>query len=464
METTLREPVAGSLWAGILANDRWIIFAFAVGAAAIWYFSEPIVFTNDSFGYLGSAKYLVGLTSQGVPYYRMPLFPIFLVATGVAYDTFTWFVLAQTTLGILMVMIFHDGLRAYSRPAAFIAASIFIMTFVSFVYSKSVMTEQLYLFGLVLCVAASLKYFRSGTRWHLALIAVAIMIMMLTRVQGFLIGAVVLPFLLYVHSSQWRSILAAAAVVLFVVGSYAVVYSMQVRKHNPADANAAPSLSNAVGKYLFMVPYLDAERYFGWRIVLPQNGPASKKMFELVSDTPADLAHWWAIWQGLDQKIGVAAANQLLLQVTIEAALAHPFKSAAVYGHNLLAATYRLNSPYVWQHPPVTIASDRLDREFKRSGNQAQVTVLAHVLNPFFHACLLAATVFMLLMIGNHGPAWLLCLSLYAYNILAIAASGAPEGRVVFYGLPVLLAALVTAQSQPWLAQLWRRNTAPQSA
>ena len=464
MQNSLREPAATGLWVLILAYDRWIIFACALAAGTIWYLSEPIVFTNDSFGYLGSAKYLVGLTSQGVPYYRMPLFPILLVVTGVAYDTFFWFVLAQTALGIVMVMIFHAGLRGYSRSAAFMATVILTSTFVPFVYSKSVMTEQLYLFGLILCVAASLNYFRSGNRLQAALIALAVIIMTLTRVQGFLIGIVVVPFLLYANSSQWQFILSAAAVAVLVIGTYAFAYSMQVRKHNLADANASPSLSNSVGKYLFMVPYLDSERYFGWRIVLPENGPASAKMFELVGEAPADLERWWAIWQGLDKKIGIAAANQLLLQVTIEAALAHPLKTAVVYGHNLLATTYRLNSPYVWQHPPVTIASEKLTREFKQSGDQTQVTLLARLVNPFFRASLLAATILTLLMLGNHGAAWLFCLSLYGYNILAIAASGAPEGRVVFYGLPLLLATLVTAQSQPWLAKLWRCRVAAQSA
>ena len=448
----------------IVRYDRWIVLVCALIAACIWYSSEPIVFTNDSFGYLGAAKYLAGLSSQGVPYYRMPLLPIFLLVTGVAYDTFFWFVLAQTALGILMVMIFHAGLRGNSRPAALAATLIFTFTFVPFVYSKSVMTEQLYLFGLILCVAASLNYFRSGNRLQLALIAVAIMIMMLTRVQGFLIGAVVLPFLLYVHASQWRSLLAATASVALVIGIYAAAYSMQVRKYSLADASTSPSLSNSVGKYLFMVPYLDAERYFGWRIVLPENGPASAKMFELAGDAPADLNRWWAIWQGLDKKIGVSAANQLLLQVTVEAALAHPLKTAVVYGHNLLAATYQLNSPYVWLHPPVTIESEKLEREFRQSGDQTKVTLLARLVNPFFRASLLTATVFVLLTLGSHGPAWLFCLSLYGYNILAIGASGAPEGRVVFYGLPLLLATLVTAQSQLWLTKLWRRHTAPQQA
>ncbi len=434
--------------------DRSMALACAVVAAAVWFYSQPIVFTNDSFGYLSSAKFIVGQVSHGVPYYRMPLFPLWLVVTGVpTLGTFKWFILAQSMLGILMVMIFHDGLRDYSRPAGLIATAVFTLTFVPFVYSKSVMTEQLYLFGLILCLASTLGYLRAATTWRLALVALGVAVTLFTRVQGIGIGLVVLPFLIFRHPRHWRAIAAAACAVLIAVAAYSVVYSAQVRKHSMMRADAAgaePALSNAVGKYLFMVPYLDAYRYFGWRIVTPSNGPGSAKLFTLVDDGEKQptLTQWWAIWQTLDGKIGVASANDLLLRVTIEAVIAHPWKAAALYGYNLIAATYRLNSSYVWEHPRVTIDDESLNREFVQSGDQSSVTLLAKVVNPLFHAALIAATILVIATAGAQGLAWGFCVALYAYNLATIAVSGAPEGRIVFYGLPLLLAALATARSK----------------
>jgi hypothetical protein len=247
----------------------------------------------------------------------------------------------------------------------------------------------------------------------------------------------------------------AAALVTLTMGAYAFAHSAQVRRHQlfHSQTAIAPSLSNSVGKYLFMVPYLDAERYFGWKIVQPSNGPASAKLFALVGDKPANLTQWWAIWQTLDKEIGIVASNNLLLQATIEAAIAHPFKSALIYGHNLVVSTFRLNSPYVWQHPPVTIDDTRLNDEFKRSGDQSSVTLLASLVNPLFHTALIITTILVLLSIGPHGAAWTFCVMLYGYNLLSIAASGAPEGRIVFYGLPLLLAALATIKARPWVLQ-----------
>jgi hypothetical protein len=457
LDTRKHSATASGLWSLIIAHDRWLVFAIAILAALVWYSSEPIVFTNDSFGYVASSKYLAGVSARGVPYYRMPLYPIFLVVTGVAgYSTFFWLVLAQTALGIAMVVVFHDGLRGYSRTGAVLATMVFAATFVPFVYSKSVMTEQLYLSGLILCLSSTLSYLQTGSQFRLMLVGASILVMMLTRVQGVFIGFVVFPFLLFFRPQFWKPIVAVAVGVAIVMTTYAFVYSAQVRNHESYLSQSATetSLSNSMGKYLFMVPYLDAERYFGWRIVQPENGPASATLFSLTEDKPPTLDQWWGIWEGLDLKIGVAASNSLLLRVTAEAVLAHPIKMAVLYGHNLAIATFRLNSPYVWQHPPVTIDDERLNSEFKRSGDQTTVTPLAEVVNPLFRGALILSTILVLLTVGSHGPAWTLCIMLYAYNLLSIAVSGAPEGRIVFYALPLLLAAAVTAQGQPYLLRL----------
>jgi hypothetical protein len=457
LETRKHSATASGVWSLIIANDRWVVFAIAILAALVWYSSEPIVFTNDSVGYVAASKYLAGVSARGVPYYRMPLYPIFLVVTGVAsYSTFFWLVLAQTALGIAMVVVFHDGLRSYSRTGAVLATVIFAATFVPFVYSKSVMTEQLYLSGLILCLSSALHYLQTGSRFRLVLVGASILVMMLTRVQGVFIGFVVFPFLLFFRPQFWKPIVAVAVGVAVVMSTYAFVYSAQVRNHESYLSQSATetSLSNSMGKYLFMVPYLDAERYFGWIIVQPDNGPASATLFSLTEDKPPTLDQWWAIWEGLDLKIGVAASNSLLLRVTTEALLAHPIKMAVLYGHNLAIATFRLNSPYVWQHPLITIDDERLNSEFKRSGDQTTVTPLAKWVNPLFRGALIISTILVLLTVGSLGPAWALCIMLYVYNLLSIAVSGAPEGRIVFYALPLLLAAGVTARGQPYLLRL----------
>ena len=110
LETRKHSSTAAGVWSLIIAHDRWVVFAIAILAALVWYSSEPIVFTNDSFGYVAASKYLAGVSARGVPYYRMPLYPVFLVVTGAKLQHIFWLVLA--TAGIAIVVVFHDGFAA----------------------------------------------------------------------------------------------------------------------------------------------------------------------------------------------------------------------------------------------------------------------------------------------------------------------------------------------------------------
>ena len=136
-----------------------------------------------------------------------------------------------------MVVVFHDGLRSYSRTGAVLATVVFAATFVPFVYSKSVMTEQLYLSGLILCLSSTLNYLQTGSRFRLVLVGASILAMMLTRVQGVFIGLVVFPFLLFFRPQFYKSIMAVAVGVAVVMSMYAFVYSAQVRITNRTSRN-----------------------------------------------------------------------------------------------------------------------------------------------------------------------------------------------------------------------------------
>src|SRR5262249_57765960 len=73
--------------------------------------------------------------------------------TGVpGHQTYVWFILTQLVLGIVSVMLMHDCLRRISKSLGLVATALYIATFIGFVYSKSIMTEEIYLFGWCLCI------------------------------------------------------------------------------------------------------------------------------------------------------------------------------------------------------------------------------------------------------------------------------------------------------------------------
>jgi hypothetical protein len=47
--------------AWVLRNDRLVMASAVALTAAIWYLSEPIIVTYDTFAYLNAAKFFVGM-------------------------------------------------------------------------------------------------------------------------------------------------------------------------------------------------------------------------------------------------------------------------------------------------------------------------------------------------------------------------------------------------------------------
>jgi hypothetical protein len=138
------KPPPALTW--VLRNDRLTIACLAALSAAIWYLSEPIIVTYDTFAYLNAAKFIAGLEDGSLTYFRPPLLPLLLAVTGVpAHQTYFWFILTQLVLGIAAVVLMHDCLGVISRSLGLIGAALFIATFMAFVHYKSIMTEEIYL-------------------------------------------------------------------------------------------------------------------------------------------------------------------------------------------------------------------------------------------------------------------------------------------------------------------------------
>src|SRR5262249_2167786 len=266
-----------------LRNDRLVVALAAAISAIIWYLVEPIVVTHDTFAYLIAAKFIAGVDGGSFSYFRPPLLPLLLAATGVASrQTYFWFTLAQLALGMASVLLVHDCLRRISKLIGLIATGLFVITFVGFVYSKSVMTEQIYLFGWCLCINGGLTYLWTGALLRLMQVIVALLILALTRTQGAYVIAIVLPLLAIGRPRRLPAVAVALVAYLSVVFSYGKVHAVMARSIQSATAWIDVSsfgISDSTGKMLFMVPYYDVYRRLGKPIIATENGPASGRMF-----------------------------------------------------------------------------------------------------------------------------------------------------------------------------------------
>jgi len=476
------DPPPALAWT--LRNDRLVVALAAAISAIIWYLVEPIVVTHDTFAYLIAAKFIAGVEGGSFTYFRPPLLPLLMAVTGVpGRQTYVWFILTQLVLGIASVMLMHDCLRRISKSLGLVATALYIATFIGFVYSKSIMTEEIYLFGWCLCINGGLAYLWTGAPLRLAQTTVALLILALTRAQGAYVIVAVLPILALARQRQLPAISMALVAYLLIVFGYGKLHASMARAIDDGERPIQVSklgISDSTGKMLFMVAYNDVYQRWGVATVAPENGPASKRMFEELNayySTPGLLAgmkdelfrrfagkphdllqtmqrepdaqYWFSIWGALDDRMGAAASDALLLRVTLEAILAHPFSIALTYGRNFVVAFFLADSPYTWKHrtfgPEWT--GPYLAKEAQASGDSSVATPLDRALDVIF------PTLRFLVVVGTIivAPfAWrsrwrlsfVFCLALVAYNQATVALAATAENRYTFYIVPPLLVAV----------------------
>jgi hypothetical protein len=472
-------------WLWLIKHDRLIVALAAIVTAVTWYLVEPIIVTFDTFAYLNAAKFIAGVQGGTFAYFRPPSLPALLAATGVpGRQTFVWFTLAQLALGVVSVMLMHDTLRRISRPLGLIATGLFVATFMAFVHSKSIMTEEIYLFGWCLCINGGLIYLWTGSSLRLAQVTVALLILALTRVQGAYVVVAVLPILAIGWPRRAPAIAVALIAYLSIVLGYGKLHASMARSmtdvEKPIDVSAL-GISDTTGKMLFFVAYYDVYNRLGRTAVAPENGPASKRMFEELRAyyaTPGHLTatmdqqlygrfagrpdvllqtmerepnhqYWWAIWQALDDRLGAAESDALLLRATFETLVAHPLLIALTYSRNFIVAFFLAQSPYVWKHRsfgPEWIGPG-LAKEAQASGDSAVATPLARMLDVLFPTARVLVVIGAIIVApfawrSRWRMGFVLCVTLVVYNQATVALGAAAENRYTFYIFPALLAAV----------------------
>jgi hypothetical protein len=184
-----------------------------------------------------------------------------------------------------------------------------------------------------------------------------------------------------------------------------------------------------------------------------------EKLFRRFSGRPDDLLkamqrepdtqYWFSIWPALDERLGAAESDALLLRVTLEAILAHPFSIMSTYGRNFFVAFFVADSSYVWTHPtfgPEWTGPD-LAKEEQASGDSSVPTALARVLDLLFPALRFLVVVGAIIVApfawrSRWRMSFVFCVTLVVYNQAAVALAATPESRYTFYIVPPLLAAV----------------------
>ena len=283
--------------------DLLALVVLSASCQALYLAMTRIAFDCDALTFVEMARSLSGQTGHYLPF-RGIGYPAFLVATGQTFfGTFYGTIAVQALLGIATPPLVYLTLRPVSRSAALLAAGILIATSLPFMYAKVMIPQQLFMFLVVGTAYCFSRYYFTRDPRFIYLIGILGVLALFTRGEGLpllpifaLLSGV---WVLRDSRNQVGHFVLAGVVTAVVFFSYSVARSVVLK-----DPSVRTSLSNWGGRQLFLQPYyIQNEQLMRFRrhvlgtekegdpeprLVQPDNGPASKRFYELMVDLYSD--------------------------------------------------------------------------------------------------------------------------------------------------------------------------------
>jgi hypothetical protein len=458
------------------------LVAISAIVVAVWVFAKPIVFTYDTFTYIDVARELASGRATNSFYFRLPIYPAILWAfriVDLSHSVF-WLIVFQSCLAVASVWLFYLAARLLETRGAVIMSVLFVVSLLPFSNVKYIMTEQTFFFETMLALYGLIAYLtaRSNPESLLSMVIMTVgaALMMLTRPQGAYVGPVLL---VTTAALAWRRARFPAMGAVLLI---ALVWSVQTIDHRWRSGSWKSAgnfdASHTVGKQLFFTFYLEAPSKVNIRIS-PENGPATaelKKMLleEVVKPTNSartkgylgqiapeqvpdyvaqmfdgtwpDSNLYWTAFFGLDERLGLAGSDRLLLRVSLEAALAYPLQTTWL----LLRKTFEiycnpleLPVPLHPEFPPGTFQPP-LSKEIAAAGNYSNPTEfdLAADRATRWLMCAAILVVILTLPIAICYPTWRVTIALLIFGLylnMVVVLGSLPIFRYAIYAIPLTL-------------------------
>lgn len=234
---TFREPVF------------WVWLLSTVVGFAFWWIA-PLVYTNDSGGYIEDARALLGVKDAHYAYWRTPGFPLLLALTGVATrSTLHVLVIAHLLMGILIPILIYYALVWIDRQMAVVASMVCVASLVPFVFVAYIMPTQLFSFTVVLMLYVASRYLATKRPCYLYVQAAACFVVVMARPQGSYLYVVAFAAgFLFDRRDFWHWI---AALGLLLLSQYAY---MAARPYFVSSITASPIVLIPAGEGRNLLP------------------------------------------------------------------------------------------------------------------------------------------------------------------------------------------------------------------
>jgi hypothetical protein len=133
---------------------------------AVWVYTKPIVFSQDTLTYIHHARELqLRTTLPGALFSRTPGLPLVLLlfhVTDLKHSVF-WLIVFHSVLAVATCWLFYLTARLIDRGSALIISLVFIATMLPFMNVKYIMTEQMFLFATMLSAYGLVSYLMART-------------------------------------------------------------------------------------------------------------------------------------------------------------------------------------------------------------------------------------------------------------------------------------------------------------
>ncbi|MFA6449041.1 MAG: hypothetical protein WCX65_06235 [bacterium] len=336
--------------------DRKLILAVSVAAALIVMFVFPVYFTSDSRSYLERAMELVGGGSHDPlfkSFIRPPGYPLMMLLTGVVgLGTFKLLILVQTLMGLLIPqMIYGIGARV-NRTTAIWSAMLSAVSLIPFICMKSVMTEQVSIFLMLLGAYCFAAYLTTGKARHIYIMSLVIFLMILVRPSAKLLFVIYLGVTVmarpkaFIHIAASVFLTAACVALAMNIGNNggkagaaypsltgtALFFNVYLASQGAVQEQNGPASAELLRKTLAISKQTDAEEVFMRETLVDSMradyffrrfGDDKEAFVKFIAESPSRI-YFKFLWDTLNKRLGPEAADKLFLRVSLETLRAHP--------------------------------------------------------------------------------------------------------------------------------------------
>ncbi len=351
-----RESLVGGRWyfealfhwcLRCLRSGDFIILSLSGIASALFAMINPFIFYPDSEQYLLSAMAIIGDPHGKFYYYRTLGYPLLMLLCGTIYfGSLIPLIVVQYCASAVVPWLVYRTILQIAPRYALICGTLCIVSLSPYYLSSVIMTDQLSMTLMYMAILFVVRYIYFNRLGDILIVVACVFFWMTMRPAATLAYvAIVIPLFCLLGKRVWNHIMMSIACLLLAVWFNGFLGKEIVSGYNKrVHAYEKIDWASFSGKMFFWNIYGPGALLTGRNTILLENGPYSRKMFDVLvqwgrenplgiqsylkTDDPIDYARrvmgakdlfsHSLIWRATDEILGPKEADRLCWFVALE--------------------------------------------------------------------------------------------------------------------------------------------------